>query len=222
MAKFRGNIFTIARGSVGSMTFSVARDRTGKVQTARQRTVPINPNTPGQVSARDNLTDTVDIVRNVRSQVNQSVFDRSVSKLPAYQSLVSTYNRHKQIVGTDVVVQSRPPTTGQGPLAPLSFIGSSRDGANEYTLQFSRGSGDINASDELEIGVITREFPVVDINGDRFQSFNYPGNPASPVLFDMGGFPGADTGVLIFTFYQNSADYPGTVFSPVWWYNLPS
>lgn len=55
MARFNGNIFNRALGSIGGQTFSQARDRRGKVQTGRQRVAPANPKTSAQQEARQRI-----------------------------------------------------------------------------------------------------------------------------------------------------------------------
>lgn len=104
MAKFRGNIWTKAAGSIGSITFSKARNRDGKIQTARERVVPLNPQTPGQVSARQELASSNFIAKDIGPSLYESDWDRAISKLPGYQSLVSTMQRASQSVGTDILV----------------------------------------------------------------------------------------------------------------------
>lgn len=95
MAKFESNIFSIALGSVGSTTFSRARDRRGRIQTARSRVIPANPQTQPQTDARNNLTDSVRMAQQYLITESKPIWDRAVSKLPAYQSLMSVFQRAK-------------------------------------------------------------------------------------------------------------------------------
>lgn len=87
MAKFNGNIFNRAAGSIGGNTFSQARYRGGKLQTARQRVSPSNPRTNPQKIQRSR----VKLVSSELKQINfthaREAFRNSVAKLPSFQAL---------------------------------------------------------------------------------------------------------------------------------------
>lgn len=213
MAKFAGNIFTKARGSIGSTTFSEARDRQGKVQTARQRVTPLNPQTPDQVSARDNMSDSVFMVRGILARDYAFNFNRSVSKLPAYQSLLSIYQNVKLVVGTDIVIQGE----------PLPIPASDQFGNNIVNvINFNDGTYTVNhlpipSGFRMVIGAVTRIMPVTDIATFRFEDFINSSAGSSSTDLDMGGFPGQNSGVLVFAFLIPNSPAPAQATSPIRW-----
>lgn len=213
MAKFAGNIFTKARGSIGSTTFSEARDRQGKVQTARQRVTPINPQTPDQVSARDNMSDSVFLVKGIIARGLASPFDRSVSKLPAYQSLLSLYQNAKSVVGSNIVVQGEPITIPGGDqfFFDISSVVNFNDGT--YTINHEA----VPANHRAVFGVITRSMPVADISTFRFENFSNSSQGDQQSFVDMGGFPGQNSGILVFGFFAPQVPAPLKAVSQIVW-----
>lgn len=116
MAKFSGNIFNRARGSIGGNTFSQARYRKGKLQTGRQRVTPANPKTPAQESQRDILAACLAIVRNAGQIIYRNQWNNQISKLPGYQSLMSVLMHMSSTTTEEVDVSGFYPTIQSGEL----------------------------------------------------------------------------------------------------------
>lgn len=226
MAKFDFGIFSKAGGSIGGTTFSRARDRQGKVQTARQRVAPSNPQTAAQTAVRDNFRDTLDIVRTVGSEVYQEDFDRSISKLPGYQSMFSVFQRSKEEVDTNIVVNAVQPDTPLGNLDRTSW--SSNPTGND-TFQFiwdTALQGNQSADDIPCYGAIVQEFPVASIGGDRvvFYAGGLFGDEVrsnGSAFVDMQGFPGVASGFYGFLYFRPASESPVTSPSPVVWDTVP-
>lgn len=218
MAKFEGNIWSKAAGSIGSITFSQARARQGKIQTARDRVIPTNPQTPQQMSARDNLSDSVFIARAIANGPDSTAFDRAVSKLPAYQSLMSIYQKAKAVDGTDIVVDGEPARIPRSDLPEVFVSGFVHSGSGEYQISFSLSTGASITPNAMVVGAITRVMPRSDIQTFRFQRFTFSPVPSSPVFVDMGGFPNQTSG-LLFHVYTRLVDGSGARFySPINWH----
>lgn len=171
MARFAGNIFTKARGSIGSNTFSEARDRQGKIQTARQRVIPLNPRTPSQVSARANFSNTLNIIRDLGPVYYQIDWNRSISKLPGYQSLFSVLQKSKSESAGIVTVDNPQPPVILGGLKSTNF-GFSRVSAIELIINWSpAASGNQQASDELRGFIVPSPYNTGTPAGDRVFPF---------------------------------------------------
>ena len=194
--------------SIGSITFSEARNREGKIQTARERVTPTNPQSAGQTEARNNLSDSVNIVQEVQGDGLLSVFDRSVSKLPGYQSLMSLYQRSKAVSGNDIVANSSPANIRRGQSIRVDIGSTTNWGDGTYDIDYSIAGGTPESGDFLTTIAVVREFPVASLGGLRVQNSNDNFPFSSVISFDFAGFPGANTGLLFFTFVrkQDSTD----------------
>jgi hypothetical protein len=93
MARISGGIFSRPRGSVSDVVFGAARTRTGKVVTAREKVPPSNPNTPAQQTVRNKFKDALQIVKAIGPSIYVTDFNRAVSQLPGWQSLMSIFTR---------------------------------------------------------------------------------------------------------------------------------
>lgn len=104
--------------------FSQARNRQGKIQTARERVVPLNPSTPEQQLSRQKMQLCTAIANQVGVQDLRLYWDRAVSKLPGFQSLVSAYQRTYYISGVDIIGdrEMRPYHLGDYPGVELTSL----------------------------------------------------------------------------------------------------
>ena len=91
MAKLEGGIFSNPSGKTAGIVFGAARTRQGKKVTARQLVPPSNPNTTEQQAQRSKFSDSLDIVRWLGASVYQSDFNRAISQLPGFQSMMSIF-----------------------------------------------------------------------------------------------------------------------------------
>jgi len=89
MSRLTGGIFSEVSGTTAGVTFGKARTREGKVTTGRQYTIPSNPNTAGQQTQRSKFSNAKNIVRACTSGWYQDAFNRAVSQLPGFQSMMS-------------------------------------------------------------------------------------------------------------------------------------
>lgn len=216
MAKFKGNIWTKARGSIGSITFSEARDRKGKVQTARDRVTPLNPQTTNQTNARNNLTDSVFIVRGIQSQVGLAPFDRGISKLPGYQGLMSTYQKSKTANSSNITFDSVPPDwfTDAPHHVSISSIVNNNDGT--YDISFSIDNGGLPPGLGLLIGACTRRIPIGSLETYRFQKYFTTTDGATSIEIDLGGFPTEDSGCFVFLYVFDQGLFTTRVSNITW------
>ena len=90
MAVLDGGLFSRPRGKTGGIVFGAARTRTGKQVTSRLLVPPSNPNTTAQQTQRNKFSESLAIVRGIGSDIYQDDFNRAVSQLPGFQSLMST------------------------------------------------------------------------------------------------------------------------------------
>jgi len=88
MAKVQGGILGNVAGSIGAVTFGQARSSSGKVNTARQKTTPTNPNTAGQQAQRNWFTFIIAATRLLSSDLWRDDFDRAIGQLPGFQSFM--------------------------------------------------------------------------------------------------------------------------------------
>jgi hypothetical protein len=89
MAKQTGGIMGRPSGKVGGVVFGAARSRAGKVVTAREKVSPSNPNTVAQQAQRSIFSRALDIVKRIGPSIYQDDWNRAVSQLPGFQSIMS-------------------------------------------------------------------------------------------------------------------------------------
>lgn len=210
MAKFRGNIWTRAAGSIGSITFSKARTREGFVQTARDRVVPLNPQTPAQVSARAKLSSSNFIARTLGPSAYQSDWDRAISKLPGYQSLVSMLQAASIHDTGNIDLVNSPPDSPLGNLHFPDTFAVAHSGSGLWAVDWSTELGENGANDdELQIyGIQVSQDQ--DIPSGR-DILNESGNATRSDGFweiDADGVPGATTELFYIAWFR-----PGTTNS---------
>lgn len=91
MSKLEGGIFSNPSGQTSGIVFGAARTRRGKVVTARQLVSPSNPNTAAQQEQRTKFSESLTIVRAIGATIYQGDFNRAISQLPGFQSMMSIY-----------------------------------------------------------------------------------------------------------------------------------
>ena len=147
MSRLTGGLFSSPSGTTAGVTFGKARTREGKVTTAREYTVPSNPNSAGQQTQRSKFSSAKDIVRYSTAGWYQEAFNRAVSQLPGFQSMMSIIINAL----SDAFLMSAPPQTNLGSLdSPQSLGYEAINGSTEITVDFSsviplKG----NAADEI-------------------------------------------------------------------------
>jgi hypothetical protein len=91
MAKLDGGVFSRPRGKTGGLVFGAARTRQGKVATVRQLVPPSNPNTAAQQTQRTKFKEALEIVRQIGKSIYGSDWNRAISQLPGFQSMMSIF-----------------------------------------------------------------------------------------------------------------------------------
>lgn len=199
MAKFRSNIWGKAAGSIGGIVFSEARDRQGKVQTARQRVVPLNPQTPAQQIQRQKMQLCTAIANQVGIQDLRLYWDRAVSKLPGFQSLVSAYQRTYYIAGTVILGdrEMRPYFLGDYPGVELTSLeDSGTPGVLDFSWSTSVPPGGAS-SDNLHIVASPMEMDLGEIGPNAAVYLtNFRRSDGSAVI-DMRSTFDPDQGALV-------------------------
>lgn len=112
MAKLDGGIFSKPSGKTGGVVFGAARTRQGKVATVRQLVPPSNPNTTKQQTQRNKFKESLAIVRKIGKSIYGSDFNRAISQLPGFQSLMSILMNNMD----DSFTLSAPPDINLGTL----------------------------------------------------------------------------------------------------------
>jgi hypothetical protein len=138
MSKLDGGIFSNPSGKTAGIVFGAARTRQGKKVTARQLVSPSNPNTAAQQTQRGKFSDSLDIVRFLGSEVYQSDFNRAISQLPGFQSMMSIYMNAMD----DSKVISAPPAVNLGTLHFPDTFTLSGGAAGDLDVNLSAEVGD--------------------------------------------------------------------------------
>lgn len=112
MAVLQGGIFSRPAGKTGGIVFGAARTRTGKLVTSRLLVAPSNPNTAAQQQQRSKFTEALAIVRNLGAAIYQEDWNRAISQLPGFQSMMSIFLDAQDASK----VLSAPPTINLGTL----------------------------------------------------------------------------------------------------------
>ncbi len=89
MAIIEGGILGRVRGSVGGVKFSSARGRIGKLNTAMEKVIPANPNTPAQQTQRGYFKRALIIDKGWGPDLYKIDWNRSVGQLPGFQSIMN-------------------------------------------------------------------------------------------------------------------------------------
>ena len=137
MSKLKGGIFSKPSGQTAGLVFGAARTRTGKVATVRQLVPPSNPDSPAQRTQRNKFKEALAIVRAIGASVYKDDFNRSISQLPGFQSLMSIITNSL----TDSLEMLPPAPTNLGTLHFPDSVTTGSGLANFVTLDFSSESG---------------------------------------------------------------------------------
>jgi len=183
MAKLTSGILGTARGAIGPLVGSMARSRSGKVNTVRERVTPANPRSVAQTLQRNKMAEVTAVIRAIGPTIYQTEWDRGVEQLPGFQSLQSI------LMGdiTDLFAFTAPPDTPLGTLhfpATLTIAQSGSAGEINITYTSENGSNGA-AADELQVLAIRAErdtndeHPVVTVT-DAAQ------RDGSPYALDVG------------------------------------
>lgn len=115
MSTLTGGLFSAPSGKTGGIVFGKGRTRQGKVVSARAYSIPSNPNTIPQQTQRSKFSSAKNIVRFIGARIYQSAFNRSVSQLPGFQSMMSILLMSMN----NEMILSAPPITSLGSLDAL-------------------------------------------------------------------------------------------------------
>jgi len=139
-------------GKVAGVVFSEARDRTGKINTVRQKVRPSNPRSPAQVIQRQKLEDSVAIVRALGASAYRSDWDRSIGQLAGFQSFTSVLVRAM----SDAFLLSEPPSVSLGVLPLFAALAAAAgDTAGEIDFTWTAATTDPGAAtDQLNVAAI--------------------------------------------------------------------
>lgn len=139
MAQITGGILGIVKGKTSGVVFSMARARTGKVNTVRQFVTPSNPNTAAQQTQRTFFSAALSIVKTWGPDMYSEDFNRAVQQLPGFQSCMSIIlSNVSELGGFD------PP--GDVPLGDLHFpdtftvVAGANPGELKFTWSTENGS----------------------------------------------------------------------------------
>lgn len=137
MAKLDGGVFSRPRGKTGGLVFGAARTRQGKVATVRQLVPPSNPNTAAQQTQRSKFSEALEIVRQIGKSIYGSDWNRSISQLPGFQSMMSIFMNNMD----DQFIMSVPAETNLGSLYIPTTIVDGAFPANQVGITFDTGNG---------------------------------------------------------------------------------
>jgi len=144
MAKLEGGIFSNPSGKTAGIVFGAARTRQGKKVTARQLVPPSNPNTTAQQAQRGKFTDCLAIVRHLGAECYQSDFNRAISQLPGFQSLMSVFMNAMD----DSKELSVPPSINLGTLHFPDTLSIATSGGDDIIVTISDENGGNGTADD--------------------------------------------------------------------------
>lgn len=198
MAKFHGNIFNRALGSIGGQTFSVAAYRGGKIQTGRQRVAPANPNTAAQQNARRNLADTIYIATEVQNYEGFKIWDEAANKLPAFQSLCSILQGVKTVEANHYQFTDAPLTIQRGQVAAQTITEISVDSADGiYKVTTGTGPGKTSTHDVLVGFAVPSSSITPQQPNPRTNDIEMNRSNASSFYVDISNYPGGQNGIFL-------------------------
>lgn len=178
MSKFPGGIFSKARGKTSGIVFSAARTREGKVMTSRGLTIPANPQTPLQQGNRGIFEYCQQAVRSYGRDIYHNDWNRGVSDLPGYQSLISLLKRRYWLdsYGASAfyaVWTGDNPDTLLGELHfPETFL-AAQVGLNQIQLNWSTELGQQGSADDELIAIAAKQW--VDEDREGWYSYTITG-----------------------------------------------
>ena len=210
MSKLTGGIFSKPSGQTAGLVFGSARTRAGKVATVRELVPPSNPNTPAQSVQRLKFKESLNIVRLIGASIYRDDFNRAISQLPGFQSMMSIIINSLD----DNLTLSPPPTTNTGRLhfpLEINSVNTTNDRVRvEFTTELgASGSG----ADKVTMLAISKQ--TIGQNDRR----------AVVVSKDAGersdGFAEVNTGLndtefIVCTYFQGSDIFEGFLSEARW------
>lgn len=151
MAKFEGSMFGKASGKLTGLVFGRARTREGKVMTARELVIPLNPRTEAQQIMRKRFQSTLYIVTQFGPGIYRNDWNRSVGKLPGYQSLFSIFQNASISTGGVVTISNTPGPVELGELHGPETVEVTGDTVDEYTVNWSTELGSNGHGDDIPV-----------------------------------------------------------------------
>ena len=216
MAIQNGGLFGRPSGKLGGVVFGAARGREGKLVTAREFVKPSNPNTAGQVLQRSKFAQALTATRKLTASLWQDFFNRAISQLPGFQSMMSIITSNTDASELFVL----PPDT---PLGNLHFP----DTLTVVTGTGGVGTYQVDWSDELGLnGTLTDIIHLFAVNVASFGSNNRAAkySPTGDTRDDdqaIGGAPNANVAIIVGVFFEGQGTSEG-ILSPVKYYEVTS
>lgn len=210
MSKLTGGIFSKPSGQTAGLVFGSARTRAGKVATVREKVPPSNPNTPAQSVQRLKFKESLTIVRLIGASVYRDDFNRAISQLPGFQSMMSIIINSLD----DSLTLTPPPTTNTGRLHFPLEINSVNTPNNKVRVEFSTELGKSGSgADKVAMVAISKN--TVGANNRRLVAVNKDAGDRSD------GFAEVNTGVdnidfIICTYFQGSDIFEGFLSEARW------
>jgi len=215
MARFFGNIWGQALGSIGGTTFSLARDRKGKVQTARQRVIPANTQSTAQVKARANIKDSTRIAREFNADFSFAAFDYAVSKLPGYQSIVSILTNAKTVGTSTLVFNPVDYIIPRGLPSRPHFTSTNHVSGGEYTFTVTVAGDPLPSNYVLNLFAMAKVADYDPAPSFRTQDFQYSQPFTGTLGFDIGGFGHESEGAFAIAFFSAPSSYDASTISDI-------
>lgn len=173
MSKLEGGIFSRPRGKTGGIVFGAARTRRGKQVTTRLLVPPSNPNTAAQQAQRSKFKLTLQLIRSIGPDFYQQPFNRVVSQLPGFQSLMS------------ILMNNFNDTFGWGPTGKETYLRGSNPLPDGITVTLGTGEVDLTWSATPKTGGLA---------GDEVFAIAYPRSTPDDALEGVQTFDGQTIG----------------------------
>lgn len=205
MAKFNGNIFNRALGSIGGQTFSQAAYRGGKLQTGRQRVAPTNPRTPAQVQQRNRIGFVSHLLRQVPTQARAEVWRGITTRLPLFQRFqMYLIDGMKLVVNNWALGDSYPRVPGNGLHFPNSWSLSST-ASRKITIAWSTETGENGDAADVANLLILHKRDLTPITGiaPAFEDSSAHRSDGS-ITIDLSGKPHSNGHTLVFLHFVTS------------------
>lgn len=176
MSVLEGGIFSRPRGKTGGLVFGAARTRTGKLVTSRLLVPPSNPNTASQQVQRGKFQESLAIVRNLGTDIYQEDWNRAISQLPGFQSMMSIFLDAQDASK----VLSAPPTVNLGTLHyPATGPTLTDAGGQVVQLDWTAELGDNGTAADVAVAL------AIDVNPAATPQARVVVSYASDVRSDM-------------------------------------
>lgn len=216
MAKIIGGIHGRPSGNVGGIVYGAARDRTGKIVTARELVSPSNPQTAAQTLQRLIFKQSLYATRHISASMWQGFFNRSIGQLPGFQSMMSII-----LDNTNASEEFVPPS--DTPLGNLHFpdtftVTAGAGAAGTVTVTYTAELG-LNGTlaDKLRIIFVMKDAENTD---ERFTKISIGGTTRddSPFVIASGR---TATEFVVGCFFEGIGTAEG-LLSPCKWYAVTS